>query len=60
MTPEQKLLKAFQLSTVARKIFMAGLRKRFPDASEEEFREILKDELLSRAKKEKEIYHAPA
>lgn len=37
MTPEQRLLKAFELSDLAKKLFKHGLRKRFPDLSEEEF-----------------------
>jgi hypothetical protein len=35
MTPEQKLLKAFELSAFAKQLFLYGLRKRLPDASEE-------------------------
>jgi hypothetical protein len=35
MTPEQRLLKAFELSEMARELFRAGLRRRFPDLSEE-------------------------
>lgn len=41
MTPEQRLLKAFELSEFARQLFMHGLRRRYPDASEEEFRRLL-------------------
>jgi hypothetical protein len=41
MTPEQRLLKAFDLSAFARALFEEGLRKRFPDASAEEFHRIL-------------------
>ena len=40
-TPEQRLLKAFELSAFAKQLFIHGLRRRFPDASEEEFRSIL-------------------
>jgi hypothetical protein len=36
MTPEQRLLKAFELSDFARALFRQGLRDRFPDLSEEE------------------------
>jgi hypothetical protein len=41
LTPEQRLLKAFELSAFAKALFIEGLRKRFPDASPEEFRRIL-------------------
>jgi hypothetical protein len=45
MTPEQKLLKVFDLSEFSKSLFIAGLRQRFPDATEEEFRRILFDRL---------------
>jgi hypothetical protein len=45
MTPEQRLLKAFDLSESSKALFIAGLRQRFPDASEEEFRRILFERL---------------
>ena len=45
MTPEQRLRKAFELSEFARALFIEGLRQRFPDATEEEFRRILFDRL---------------
>jgi hypothetical protein len=47
MTPEQKILKVFELSEFSRSLFEAGLRDRFPDVSPEEFRTIL----FSRLKK---------
>jgi hypothetical protein len=34
LTPEQRLLIAFELSENARQIFREGLRSRFPDLSE--------------------------
>jgi hypothetical protein len=40
MTPEQRLLKAFELSEFAKALFRHGLRQRFPDATEEECRKI--------------------
>jgi len=40
MTPEQRLLKAFDLSEFARQLFAQGLRKRFPHLTEEEFRKL--------------------
>lgn len=36
MTPEQRLLKAFELTEFSRDLFKRGLRRRFPDLSEEE------------------------
>ncbi len=41
MTPEQRLAKAFELSAFAKALFLHGLRKRYPTATEEEFRKIL-------------------
>jgi hypothetical protein len=40
MTPEQRLLKAFELSAFTKSLFIEGLRKRFPDATPEEFHRI--------------------
>ena len=40
MTPAQRLKKAFELSEFTRKLFMIGLRKRFPDVSEQELHRI--------------------
>ena len=36
MTPEQRLLKAFELSEFSRQLFKAGLRERFPEKTEAE------------------------
>lgn len=36
MTIEQKLLKAFQLSETMKKLFLAGLEKRFPEKTSSE------------------------
>ena len=41
MTPEQRLQKAFELSEFTRRLFIQGLRKRFPDVTETEFKQIL-------------------
>lgn len=38
MTPEQRLLKAWELSEFGERLFIQGLRKRFPDSSEEEIK----------------------
>jgi hypothetical protein len=45
MTPEQRLRKAFELSEFSKQLFILGLRRRFPDASEKELRKILLDRL---------------
>jgi hypothetical protein len=45
MTPAQKLAKMFELSAFAKKLFIHGLRERFPDLSEEEFHRILLERL---------------
>ncbi len=41
LTPEQRLLKAFELSEFSKALFVEGLRKRFPETDPEEFRRIL-------------------
>ncbi len=40
MTPEQRLQKAFELTEFSRRLFEHGLRKRFPDVTEEEFQKL--------------------
>jgi len=45
MSPEKRLLKAFELSEFANKLFIHGLRKRFPNLSDEEFNRILFERL---------------
>ena len=40
MSPEERLLRAFELSEFTRELFYHGLRKRFPDLSEEELKEL--------------------
>ncbi len=41
LSPEQKLRKVFELSEFAKRLFIHGLRNRFPSASDEEFQRIL-------------------
>lgn len=41
MSPEKRLLKAFELSEFARQLFIHGLRKRFPDLEDGEFKKLL-------------------
>ncbi len=36
MTPEQRLLKAFELTEQPRELLRAGISRRFPDATPEE------------------------
>jgi len=45
MSPEQRLLKAFELSQFSRDLFLHGLRKRFPDLSEAEIKKIYLERL---------------
>ncbi|MBI5184496.1 MAG: hypothetical protein HZA01_02065 [Nitrospinae bacterium] len=45
MTPEQRLLKAMELSDLGKRLFIDGLRKRFPDMPEKEFQDLLKKRL---------------
>jgi len=45
MTPEQRLMKAFELSKFSNNLFIHGLRKRFPDLSEEKFHKLYLERL---------------
>lgn len=45
MSPEKRLLKAFELSEFVNQLFIYGLHKRFPNLSEEEFKKILLERL---------------
>jgi hypothetical protein len=40
MTPEQRLLKAFDLTAFCKAVFLEGLRKRFPDVTPTELHKI--------------------
>lgn len=40
MTPEQRLAKAFELSSLTKELFLQGLRNRFSDKDETEIKEI--------------------
>jgi hypothetical protein len=40
MTPEQRLLQAFELSDFTRSLFLAGLRQRFPDLPQDELNKL--------------------
>lgn len=45
MSPAERLLKAFELSEFAKQLFIHGLKRRFPDATEDEFQRILRARL---------------
>ncbi|MHB1361666.1 MAG: hypothetical protein ACYCW5_03585 [Thermoleophilia bacterium] len=45
MTPEQRLMQAFELSRFTRALFRQGLRKRFPELSEEELHKLYLERL---------------
>ncbi|HHT9155236.1 MAG TPA: hypothetical protein ACFYD5_05425 [Candidatus Tripitaka sp. YC43] len=45
MSSEKRLLKAFELSEFTNQLFIHGLRKRFPNLSDEEFKRILLERL---------------
>jgi hypothetical protein len=45
MTPETRLLKAFELSDFSRRLFLQGLRKRFPNMSEAEIHKLYLERL---------------
>lgn len=45
MTPEQRLAKAFELTEMARAAFRQGLRRRFPDLSEQELQKLYRERL---------------
>ncbi len=45
MSPERRLLKAFELSEFVRQLFIHGLRKRFPNLTDEEFKKLLLERL---------------
>ena len=45
LTPEQRLIRAFELTEMARALFRHGLRKRFPELPEVEFEELYRHRL---------------
>ncbi len=45
MSPEQRLLKSFELSQFSRDLFVQGLRKRFAHLSVSEFQDLLRKRL---------------
>jgi hypothetical protein len=51
MTPAQRLHKAFELTAMTRQLFWAGLKRRFPNRSEAELRELYVKRLLECSKR---------
>lgn len=45
MTPEQRLMKALELSDIAIGLFRQGLRERYPDLDDEAFAKLLRERL---------------
>ncbi len=45
MSPEKRLKKAFEMGRLGRELFTTGLRKRFPELSEDEFQKLLRRRL---------------
>ena len=45
MTPQQRLAKAFELSELTKRLFKQGLRKRFPELSDEAFHRLYLERL---------------
>lgn len=41
MSPENRLLKAFELSELSKQLFIHGLRKRFPNLKDKEFNNLV-------------------
>jgi len=45
MSPEKRLLKAFELSEFVNQLFIQGLHTRYPNLSDQEFKKILAERL---------------
>ena len=52
MTPEERLLKAFELSEFSKQRFVHRLRKRFPHLDEKEIKKLLLKRLEKKSQKE--------
>ena len=46
MSPEERLLKAFELSAWSRELFLSGLRERFPELGRQELQDLYVERLL--------------
>jgi hypothetical protein len=56
MTPEQKLRKVWELSALAKRLFIHRLRQRAPDLSEEAIHALLLARLVRKSQRELLIY----
>jgi hypothetical protein len=45
MTPEARLLKAFELSDFTKQVFREGLRRTFPEATDKQIHQLMLDRL---------------
>jgi len=45
MSPEARLMKAFELTEFSRELFLIGLRKRFPNLTEDELKKLYLERL---------------
>jgi len=45
MTPEQRVMKAFELSRMTRELFRAGLKQAFPNLPDKQFEELYRKRL---------------
>jgi len=45
MSPEARLMKAFELTEFSRELFLIGLRKRFPNLTEDELKRLYLERL---------------
>lgn len=45
MSPEKKLLKTFELTDFAKKLFLAGLKERFPELDNKEIKKIYSERI---------------
>lgn len=45
MTPDQRLAKAFELSDLSKQLFKEGLRKQFPELSDDDFHRLYLERL---------------
>ncbi len=46
MTPEQRLAKAMELSALGKRLFLHGLRRRFPEANERQIHAIYLERIM--------------
>ena len=51
MTPCERLKKAFELSELSKKLFLSGLKKRFPEKTEKQMMAVYIERILLKTKK---------